>query len=213
MVKRGWFALKKIGALLFAATLAFGYAGMASAHVRVEPTEVAQNAYQVFTIRVPSENESVNTTQVKLDVPAGVEVSRFEPYPGWTSATEKDADGKVVSVTWKADGAGINETEFVQFRFQGHVAEDAKELVWKAHQTYSDGAVVDWSGAPDADTPASVTAVVAAAAGGDGHGQAGAASAEASDSDRDPLTLGLAIAGLAAGLAALATALLRKKPR
>ncbi|CAI6045743.1 YcnI family copper-binding membrane protein [Cohnella sp. JJ-181] len=206
--------MKKIGALLFAATLAFGYAGMASAHVRVEPAEVAQNAYQVFTIRIPSENEGVNTTQVKLDVPAGVEVSRFEPYPGWTSTAEKDADGKVVSVTWKSDGDGIDVSEFVQFNFQGHVAEDAKELVWKAHQTYSDGAVVDWSGAPDADTPASVTAVTAASAEGDGHGHdAGASADAAADGDRDPLTLGLSIAGLAAGLAALAVALLRKKSR
>ncbi|MEK0316347.1 YcnI family copper-binding membrane protein [Cohnella sp. 56] len=203
--------MKKIGALLFAATLAFGYAGMASAHVRVAPDEVAQNAYQVFTIRVPSENEGVKTTEVKLDVPDGVEVSRFEPYPGWSSVIEKNADGKVTAVTWKSDGQGIGETEFVQFNFQGHVAEDAKELVWKAHQTYSDGAVVDWTGAPDADTPASVTAVTAA--GGDGHGHGAGSAADKPDGDRDPLTLGLAIAGLVAGLAALAAALLRRRTR
>lgn len=204
--------MKKIAVLLFAATLALGYAGLASAHVRVAPEQVAQNAYQVFTIRIPSENEGVNTTEVKLDVPDGVEVSRFEPYPGWTATTEKNADGKITSVTWKSDGKGITESEFVQFNFQGHVAEDAKELVWKAHQIYSDGAVADWTGAPDADKPASVTTVTAAAAGGDGHGAAASATSD-DGGDRDPLTLGLAIAGLVAGLAALATALLRRKAR
>lgn len=205
--------MKKIAGLLLAATLAFGYAGMASAHVRVEPSQVAQNAYQVFTIRIPSENEGVNTTQVKLDVPADVEVSRFEPYPGWSSEVEKDQDGKIVAVTWKSEGTGIGQTEFVQFNFQGHVAEAAKELVWKAHQTYSDGTVVDWSGAPDADTPASVTTVTAGAAGDDGHGHGETAAAAPAGGEHDGLTLGLAIAGLVAGLAALAVALLRRKAR
>jgi uncharacterized protein YcnI len=200
--------MKKTMAFTLALLLSLGFAGVASAHVTVQPGAVPANSYEVFTVRVPSEKENVSTTQVKLEVPDGVDVSRFEPKPGWTYETEKNADGKIVSVTWKADGQGLGPTEFGQFNFQGKVAADAKELVWKAHQTYSDGTVVDWTGAPgtDSDTPASVTSVTAQ--GADGSGQAASAGA----SGRDPLTLGLAIAGLAAGVLALIVALFRKRP-
>lgn len=184
--------------LALALTMAFG--GLASAHVTVQPKEVPANSYQVFTLRVPSEKEAA-TTQVKVEVPAGVDVSRFEPKPDWTYELEKNPDGKITAVTWKAAGAGIGSTEFGQFNFQGKVAADAKELAWKAHQTYSDGTVVDWTGPADADTPASVTTVTAAVAATD----------SAKDGDRDPLTLSLAIAGLSAGLLALAVSLVRRK--
>ncbi len=192
--------------------LAFG--GAAAAHVTVQPTEVPANSYQVFTLRVPTEKE-VPTTRVRLEVPAEVNVSRFEPEPGWTYELEKDADGKITVVTWKAEGEGLGPTEFGQFAFQGRVAENAEQLVWKAHQTYADGSVVDWTGAADSDTPASVTAVTAAAADG-GHGHGAAAGTEAAaheDGKRDPLTFTLAVAGFAAGLLALAVSLFRKGKR
>lgn len=204
--------MKKSISIVLALFLALGFAGVASAHVTVQPGTVPAGSYQVFTLRVPSENEGVSTTQVKVDVPADVDVSRFEPKPGWTYETEKDADGKVTSFTWKATDKGLGDTEFAQFNFQGKVADSAKELVWKAHQTYSDGTVVDWTGGEGADTPASVTSVTAKAA-GDDHGH-GAAASDASDSgadDRDPLTFGFAIAGLALGVIAVIIALVRRR--
>ncbi|MFC5469064.1 YcnI family protein [Cohnella suwonensis] len=208
--------MKKSIILVFALLLTFGFASLASAHVTVQPKEAPAGSYQVFTMRVPSEKESA-TTQVKVAVPEGAAVSRVEAKAGWTYAFEKGADDKVVSITWKADGAGIGATEFAEFRFQGKVADDAKELVWKAYQTYADGVVIEWTGAPDADKPASVTAVTAAT--GDGHGDGhGAASATGDDADeqeenegRDTLTLSLAIAGLVAGVLALIVAVFRKR--
>lgn len=191
--------------VLLAIFLALGFAGVASAHVVVTPSSVPAGSYQVFTLRVPSEEEAANTTQVKVDVPDGVDVSRFEPKPGWTYTTETDSDGKITSFTWKATDSGLTPTEFIQFNFQGKVAADATELAWKAHQTYSDGTVVDWTGGADADTPASVTSVTAAAS--DEHGGA----ADSSGNDRDPLTFGFAIAGLAAGVLALVISLIRRR--
>jgi uncharacterized protein YcnI len=199
--------MKKGFIISLALLLTFAFGGLASAHVTVQPQEVPANSYQVFTLRVPSEKE-VATTQVKVEVPAGVDVSRFEPKPDWTYELEKNADGKITAVTWKTTGAGIGATEFGQFNFQGKVSADAKELVWKAHQTYSDGSVVDWSGPADADKPASVTTVTAAA-GGDGHGAA--SDTTASHDTGDPLTRYLAIAGLAAGVLALIVSLVRKR--
>ncbi|MBB6669726.1 YcnI family copper-binding membrane protein [Cohnella nanjingensis] len=204
--------MKKSLTLLLALFLAFGFAGVASAHVVVSPSEAPQNSYQVFTIRIPTESESASTTQVKLEVPEGVDVSRFQPFPDWTYELERNNDGKIVSVTWKASGQGLSPTEFGQFSFQGKVAENAGDLTWKAHQTYSDGTVVDWTGAADADKPASVTKVTPAVAGdAHGHGTGAAETASNKDGGSDPLTLGLAIAGLVAGVLALIVALVRKK--
>ncbi|MFC5402720.1 YcnI family protein [Cohnella soli] len=203
--------MKKSFVLVLALLLTFSFASLASAHVTVQPKEAPAGSYQVFTMRVPSEKETA-TTEVKVAVPAGADVSRVEAKAGWTYAFEKGADDKVVSITWKADGSGIGATEFAEFRFQGKIADDAKELVWKAYQTYGDGEVVEWTGAPDADKPASVTTVTAATGDGhgDGHGAAATGGAESSDS-RDGLTLSIAIAGVVLGALALIVALFRKK--
>ena len=48
---------------------------------------------------------------------------------------------------------------------QGKVDDQAKEIIWKAYQTYQDGSVVEWVGAEDAEKPASVTKVNPAVAG------------------------------------------------
>lgn len=199
--------MKKGMVTLFAFVLSLAFAGIASAHVVVGPNSVPAGSYQVFTIRIPSESKDVLTTQVKLDIPGGVDVSRFEAKPDWTFETVKDADGKITSVTWKAAGKGMPETEFAQFNFQGKVAADATEIAWKAHQTYSDGSIVDWTGAPDADKPASVTHVTAAVAEGDSHGTTASAD---TNGNRDTLTLSLAIAGLVAGVLALIVSLVRR---
>jgi uncharacterized protein YcnI len=42
---------------------------------------------------------------------------------------------------------------------QGKVADDATEIAFKAYQTYQDGSVVEWIGAPDSEKPTSVTTV------------------------------------------------------
>ncbi len=201
--------MKKSLTIMLVLLFSLGFASLTSAHVTVQPKEAPAGSYQVFTVRVPSEKEAA-TTQVKVAIPDGVDVSRFEPKADWTYEIEKGAEGKFVSVTWKAAGSGLGATEFGEFRMQGKVADDAKELVWKAYQTYSDGEVVEWTGAADADKPASVTTVTSAA--GDGHGDGHGASGDATDdAGRDTLTLSLAIAGLAVGVLALLIALFRKR--
>lgn len=135
------------------------FTGIASAHVTVLPKETTQGSYEMFTVRVPSENETVPTTQVKVEFPAEVSISRFEPKSGWKYEIEKDSSGKITSVTWTAENTGLSSTEFGLFNMQGKVADDAAEIAFKAYQTYQDGSVVEWIGAPDADKPASVTTV------------------------------------------------------
>lgn len=214
---KGWMAV------LLGAVLMLMLSGVASAHVTVWPKTTTQGAYEVFTVRVPSEKKDVETLKVQVKVPDGAEVSRYEPLPGWKVSLEKDASGKIVSLTWTADqGQGLTAEQFNEFKMSAKVAADAKELSWKAYQTYSDNSVVEWIGAPDADYPASVTMVGAGTGEGDGHGHgdghgsadshasAGSDDEEAEASDGNPLPLYLSIAALALGVIALIAAFARR---
>jgi uncharacterized protein YcnI len=151
--------MKKLGTAITTSMITiFLFAGIASAHVTVQPTQTTQGSYEVFTVRVPTE-KNVPTTKIEVKFPSEVDVSRFEPKPGWKYDVTKDSTGKITSVAWTATGEGLSPTEFGQFNMQGKVANDAKEISWKAIQTYKDGSTVEWVGAPGSDTPASVTKV------------------------------------------------------
>jgi uncharacterized protein YcnI len=209
--------MKKWSVLCMTALSLFLFAGIASAHVTVQPQETKQGSYEVFTVRVPSESENVTTTSIKVTVPVGVKVSRVQPKAGWKYELEKGSDGAITSITWTTEGSGLSQTEFDEFRISGKVADDAKELAWKAYQTYSDKSVVEWTGAPDADHPASVTTVLAGTGEGDGHGAAAAAPEASTEAaadtaaSSDKLPLVLSIIAVVLGAAALAAALVRKK--
>lgn len=137
----------------------FAFVPFISAHVTVSPEKAEQGAYEIFTIKVPTEGD-LPTTKMKIKIPDGVDISRVEPMANWSYEMKKDESGKVTSITWTAEGDGLLPGEFTQFDMQGKVGEDTTSLVWKAYQTYADGKVVEWVGAEGADTPASVTKVV-----------------------------------------------------
>ncbi|MEW8970984.1 MAG: YcnI family protein [Mesobacillus sp.] len=198
------------------------FVGVASAHVTVQPQETSQGSYEFFTVRVPSEKEDVQTTKVEVKFPEEVNITRFETKPGWTYEVQKDDTGKITSATWTTEGEGLTGSEFVQFTMQGKVGDEATEIIWKAYQTYSDGSVVEWVGAPDADKPASVTVVNPADGSGHGHGGASAESSSDHSASGDlqndvevktassNVPLFLSIAALIAGLLALVFSLRKR---
>lgn len=206
--------MKRTGTMLAVCLIAMMmFAGIASAHVTVLPNESTQGKYEVFTVRVPTEKE-IATVKVEVRFPTGVTVSRFEPKFGWKYDVTKDSTGKITSVTWTATGEGLGATEFGEFKMSGKVDNDAKDLAWKAYQTYKDGSVVEWVGAEGSDKPASVTKVKAAAPGTtDSHGHDTGVSSSGGDAhagggSNTPLYLSIA----AVVIAALALVLsLRKK--
>ncbi|QHW35231.1 YcnI family protein [Paenibacillus rhizovicinus] len=208
--------MKKFSVIGVAVMSLFLFASMASAHVTVQPKETTQGAYEVFSVRVPSEKENVTTTSIQVKVPDGVAVSRVEPKAGWKYDLELAPDTKAVkSITWTAEGAGLSQTEFTDFRVSGKVADDATQLSWKAYQTYSDKSVVEWIEADGGDHPASVTTVIAGTGEGDGHGTTAASdtmdTADSDSSTKENVTLGLAIAAVVLGALALIAAMTRKK--
>ena len=132
---------------------------VASAHatVRTETglSESKVGASETYRLNVPTEKE-IATTQIRLVVPAGVVISRFQVTPGFTRTVKKDAAGLVTEIVWTGRVAPM---EYARFFFQAKNPAAAGEVVWKIYQTYSDGSVVAWDDTNPAEGPASRTTV------------------------------------------------------
>ena len=138
----------------------------ASAHVTVNPNEVAADSFSRFAVRVPNERPNAATTKIVVRLPQGLFFVSFQPKPGWkrtvTTAKlnppvelfgEKQTE-RVATVTW--EGGRIAPGEFDEFGLSAKVPNaPGKTLAFPANQTYSNGEVVRWIGAPDSETPAS----------------------------------------------------------
>jgi uncharacterized protein YcnI len=198
-------------------------AAPASAHLQVRPAHAAPGDPVLWTVLVPSEDES-GTRQVALAVPRGVLPFSYEHTPGWTRRLRTDADGSVRAIVWR----GRTSAEgLATFRFLASTPERAGPIAWKAIQTYRDGAIVRWIGSAGSEYPASVTAVSpsvprenaggegGAGASGAGGGAVNGAAGQADAARTDWVARALALATL---LALAATALpkrtaLRGTPR
>lgn len=182
--------LPRAGAL--AALALAAAAGPAAAHVTVQPDTATAGAYTVVDVRVPNESDSASTTKVTVRMPPGFASASYQPVPGWTVAVKKEKlatpietdDGPitegVAEVTWS--GGRIPPGAFQDFPLSVLMPDKAgTTLTFKALQTYSDGEVVRWIGAPTADEPAPTVKLEAAAAGEAGHGAAAAEGEKAAD--------------------------------
>jgi uncharacterized protein YcnI len=147
------------------------------AHVVVSPEQVTAGDYETLTVSVPTEKE-IPTTEIRVEVPEGFLLSGVQPVPGWRHTFEKDG-GIVTAVTFS--GGDIRPQEFQQFLLQAQAPEKPGQYPWKAFQTYEDGSVVEWTGAPDSEEPASVVEVVS---GGSEQSQSSPKPSEASASQK-----------------------------
>ncbi|ANE43606.1 DUF1775 domain-containing protein [Deinococcus puniceus] len=129
----------------------------AHATVRTEAglSESKAGAGESYRLNVPTEKE-ISTTEVRLLVPAGVTITRFQTMPGFTRTVTKNAAGLVTEVVWKGR---IAPMEFARFLFSARNPADAGTLSWKVYQKYSDGSVVAWDDSDPEKTPASKTTV------------------------------------------------------
>jgi uncharacterized protein YcnI len=142
-------------------------AGIASAHVSVNPNTAVAGSYTELTFRVPNESAKADTVKVTVNFPmdhpfASVSVKK---QPGWTAvatttklATPLSDDDNasitqaVSSITWTADAAGrIALGQFAEFDVSVGPVPKVASVMFEAIQTYSDGSVVKW----DEPTPAS----------------------------------------------------------
>ena len=207
----------------------------AQAHVRVDPGQATAGSYAVLTFRVPTESATASTTKVVVDLPTDHPFSSlsYQPVPGWTTKVvttklDKPVETKAgatiteapTRVTWTAEkGHAVAPGQFQQFSVSaGPVPDDVTSLELPAHQTYSDGSVVDWDEATPAsgdepEHPAPVLQVVPAqdaaapsASPGPAAGpsaEATAASGSSDDGGSSGAAVGLGVGGLVLGAAGL----------
>lgn len=134
------------GALIIAAS--------ASAHAEISPAVALTKHGQLFTLAVPTEKANATTTKVELTPPDGFAIDSFVPSPGWTRNVKSTRSGegtKIQQVSWSGGHTPTEEDAVFQFLAS---SDSAKTYSFKVRQTYSDGSVVDWTGAESSDTPA-----------------------------------------------------------
>ncbi|WP_422771160.1 YcnI family protein [Plantactinospora sp. WMMC1484] len=223
----------RIAALALGAAVigVFGLASSASAHVTVNPREATQGGYGRVAFRAPTESDTASTVKLEVTFPEDAPLASVStmPMPGWTATVEKrtvnppvEVHGSQVSevvskITWTAaPDAGIKPGEFQEFPVSMGPLPETDRLVFRVLQHYSDGNVARWIEPPAADgsepenDPAPVLTLVPAASEGGAPATSGPdvvaepAGADDDEDEGDSAALGLAIAGLVAGLAGLA---------
>jgi uncharacterized protein YcnI len=130
---------------------------LAHAVVRTEAglSESKVGQSETYRVSVPTEKDSA-TTEVRLVIPAGLAVTRFQTSPGFARAVTKNDAGLITEVIWRGS---IRPMEYARFYFQARNPETPGELSWKIYQKYADGSVVAWDDTDPAKTPASKTSV------------------------------------------------------
>lgn len=213
------------------AALALAAPPGAGAHVTLQPSEAAAGDYTVLDVRVPNERDDSATTKVDVQFPDGFVFASYQPVAGWSVKVQmgklaepitshgEEITEQVSRMTWTADSdkAGIQPGQFQDFPISTQIPGEAGvALTFKALQTYDNGEVVRWIGAPNSDEPAPQVTVTA----GEAHGAAAEADSDESPADSDSdgssdsASKGLGIAALivgALGLLAGGAALLRSR--
>ncbi|MGH3981137.1 MAG: YcnI family protein [Pseudonocardiaceae bacterium] len=158
-------------------------AGVASAHVTVNPRSAEQGGYTKVAFRVPNERDTASTTVLEINFPTDhpiVSVST-RAVPGWTATVQKTALAQPITteggeqvtetvskITWT--GGKIAPGTFEEFDVSlGPLPTDTDQLVFKALQTYDNGEVVRWidtpaPGAAEPEHPAPVLKLTPASA-------------------------------------------------
>jgi len=155
--------------LALTGTAALAVPAVASAHVTVNPREVAAGSFSILSVRVPNERANKGTTKVDVRLPAGVFSLSYKKVPGWKVKVVKRKLAQPVdlgefSVTerytrlvFTARKSGIiRPGQFEEFPLSVRVPDgDAGDvLVFPAIQTYQGGEKVRWTGPADAELPA-----------------------------------------------------------
>jgi uncharacterized protein YcnI len=191
-------------------------AGIASAHVTVNPKSVAPGGYPEVTFRAPNENAPASFTKLVVHLPAAHPLGSVSPraIPGWTIATTTAKLAKPIvtddgttteylnSITWTATAGGIPPEQYQDFDVSAGEIPASGSLTFTVDQTYSDGTVVHWDqvakpGAAEPEHPAPVLTIAA----------------DSTGSSDDGAALGLSIAALALGVIAVALTVLGRRRR
>jgi uncharacterized protein YcnI len=208
-----------------------GFAAPALAHVTVNAVGATQGGYTKITFRVPNEKDSASTTKLEVNLPTDTPIASvsLKPLAGWTATIQKaklatpitSDDGQITEavdkITWAADAnSAIKPGQFQEFDVSLGPLPKTDQIVFKALQTYSDGAVVRWIDVPaagEAEPEHPAPTLKLAAVGGDGTDSGAPAdpalvAAPGSRDTRDSTALWLGLLGAVLGLAGMVTGVL-----
>ena len=172
--------MKKLFVVTMGVVVALAMVPPAWAHVTLNPPEASPGSFSRFAVRVPNERPDENTTMVEVRFPETLFLVSFQDVPGWErTVTMKKLDEPVElfgteisevvdTVTWA--GGKVEPGEFTEFGFSARIPEEPGALEFPTLQTYDSGEVVEWTGPPDAETPAATVEVLDFGA-GEGEGE------------------------------------------
>ena len=151
---------------LAAACAGLATASSAWAHAEISPPVTKSKTLQVFTLAVPTEKEGLKTTEIELTPPSGFGIDSFVPSAGWKREVKQTGSGDaavIQNITWTGGQVPTGEDSVFQFLAS---PDSSKTYTFNVRQSYSDGSVVDWSGAESSDTPAPVIEAKSSLGGG-----------------------------------------------
>lgn len=153
--------LKPIAVALLA-TLTFGLAIPAGAHITFENKDVAPGATVKFVLRLPHGCAGKPTTGVRIAIPAELTSAKPQPKPGWTLEIVKDDVHKASAETTHAhgDGATIKEISWTggklddayydEFVFRATVSKTAANAIFVPIVQECEGGTERWIEIPAA---------------------------------------------------------------
>lgn len=125
------------------------------AHVTVQPKQSAGGADEKYTMRVPTE-KPIPTIRIEVEFPMALQVSSFEPKPGWKIEQKKDAGRKLIGVVLIGS---IPPKEFALFNFSAKNPAQSGKLSFHVVQIYQDGSKAEWTGPEGSRTPAPIVEI------------------------------------------------------
>lgn len=152
------FKNRLISSFTIATVVVLLFSGIASAHVTVSPGASSPGVWETYSIKIPVEKD-IPTVKISLKIPDGLEFQQYRPVPDWTVELVKDDAGLIKVITWAAEESGIEPGQFQQFEFVAKNPSEEINLAWDAYQYYSDGSIVEWTGAENEKNPHSITMV------------------------------------------------------
>lgn len=140
---------------ILTAAAALALPALAGAHAEVSPPVSLAGRLQLYSLAVPTEKTGATTTKIVLTVPPGFGIDSFAPPPpGWTRQIQQTGSGDnavITRVTWSGGRTPTGEDSVFQFLAQ---PAKAQTYTFSVQQTYSDGSIVNWTGAESSDAPA-----------------------------------------------------------
>ena len=144
----------KQASLLVVVVLGLVLAPQASAHAEITPARVPANGESEFVLSVEGE-EDAPTVKVAMQLPAGMPNVKALSVRGWQS----NMAGRVI--TWT--GGRLPQGESGEFTIRAQFPnKPGARLRFPTVQTYGNGTVVRWIGAPSSDTPSPTILLTAA---------------------------------------------------